>query len=131
MALASIGLLSADDKTKLRAKLQAQITGLEFGITSATIRRDKALATATTIDTGITTQQALADAYTTAEAGQVPGSALQLDFAEKIVIANENLAKLNRQKSKFGVGAVVESESNIEVLQARIDVLNAHIVELA
>lgn len=131
MALASIGLLSADDKTKLRAKLQAQITGLEFGITSATIRRDKALATATNIDTGITTQQALFDAYQTAQSSQPNGSALWLDFAEKATIADENLAKLNRQKSKFGVGAVVESESNIEVLQARIDVLNAHIVELA
>ena len=131
MALPSIGLLSADDKTKLRAKLQAQIVGLQFGITSATIRKDKALATATTIDTGITTQQALFDSYSTVEASQPAGSALQLEFAEKKTIASENLAKLNRQKAKFGVGAVVESESTVEVLQARIDVLNAHILELA
>jgi hypothetical protein len=131
MALASIGLLSAADKVKLRAKLQTQVAGLEFGITSATIRKEKALATATNIDTGITTQQALYDSYTTVEASQTPGSALQLEFAEKKTIASENLAKLTRQKAKFGVGAVVESESTIEVLQARIDVLNGHIAELA
>jgi hypothetical protein len=131
MALASIGLLSPADKVKLIAKFQAIIDGLEFGVTSATIRKEKALATATNIDTGITTQQALADAYATAEASQPVGSALQLDFAEKIVVANENLAKLNRQKAKFGTAVVVESESNIEVLQARITVLQGHIVELS
>ena len=131
MALASIGLLSAADKIKLIAKLNAQVAVLQFGVTSATIRKEKALTTATNIDTGITTEQALVAAYTTAEAGQTPGSALQLDFAEKIVIANENLAKLNRQKSKFGTALVVESESTVEVLQARITVLQGHIVELS
>jgi hypothetical protein len=131
MPLPNIGLLSADDKAKLSAKLASQVTGLEFGITSATIRKEKALATATSIDTGITTQQALSTAYATAKASQTAGTALYLDFEEKETIANENLAKLNRQKSKFGVIAVVESESTIEVLQARIDVLNAHIAELA
>jgi hypothetical protein len=129
--LASVGLLSPEDKTKLRAKLQAAIDGLQFGITSANIRREKALATATTIDTGITTQQALFDAYQTAQSSQTPGTSLYLDFAEKATVAAENLAKLNRQKSKFGIGAVVESESNIEVFQARITVLEGHIVELA
>lgn len=74
--LASIGLLSVDDKTKLRAKLTAQIAGLEFGVTSATIRKEKALVTATNIDTGIATQQALADAYATAEASQPVGLSL-------------------------------------------------------
>lgn len=131
MPLLNIGLLSAADKAKLQAKLQAQVDVLQFGITSANIRKEKALTTATNIDTGITTQQALVDAYTTAMASQPVGSALYLDFQEKGTVANENLAKLNRQKSKFGVIAVVESESNIEVLQARIDVLNAHIAELA
>jgi hypothetical protein len=131
MALASVSLLSADDKIKLIAKFQAIIDGLEFGITSATIRKEKALATATNIDTGITTQQALFDAYQTAQSSQPNGSALWLDFAEKATIAGENLAKLNRQKAKFGTALVVESESTIEVLQARITVLQGHIVELA
>ncbi len=131
MALANIGLLSADDKIKLIAKLQAVIDGLEFGITSATIRKEKALATATNIDTGITTQQALFNAYQTAQTSQIPGTSLYLDFAEKATVASENLAKLNRQKAKFGTALVVESESNIEVLQARITVLQGHIVELS
>ena len=56
---------------------------------------------------------------------------MYLDFQEKQEVANEKVARLNRQKTKFGVGAVVESESTVEVLQARIDVLNAHILELA
>jgi hypothetical protein len=131
MALASIGLLSAADKVKLIAKFQAVIDGLEFGITSATIRKEKALATATNIDTGITTQQALFDAYQTAQSSQTPGTSLYLDFAEKATIASEKLAALNRQKTKFGTALVVESESTIEVLQARITVLQGHIVELA
>jgi hypothetical protein len=129
--LINVSLLSAADKIKLIAKLQAKITGYEFAITSANIRREKALATATNIDTGITTQQALFDSYSAVEANQPAGSALQIEFAEKKTIASENLAKLNRQKAKFGVGAVVESESLVEEFQARIDILNAHIVELA
>ncbi len=129
--LASIGLLSPADKVKLIAKFQAVIDGLEFGVTSATIRKEKALATATNIDTGIATQQALYDAYDVALAAQPAGSALFIDFTEKKTIASENLAKLNRQKAKFGTALVVESESTIEVLQARITVLQGHIVELA
>jgi hypothetical protein len=131
MPLSNIGLLSATDKTKLIAKFQSQIAGLEFSITSTNIRKEKALATATTIESNIATQTALANSYGVAKQSQTPNTALYLDFEEKETIANEKLAGLNRQKAKFGTPLIVESESNVEVLQARIDMLNQHIVELS
>jgi hypothetical protein len=131
MALANVGLLSPEDKVKLRAKIQQSMDIANFNIISANIRKDRALQTATNIDTAIATKEALVTAYTTAEASQPVGSALQLDFAEKIVVANEDLAKLNRQKAKFGTIVVVEAESNVEVLQTRVGVLSGHLAELS
>jgi uncharacterized protein YgbK (DUF1537 family) len=89
------------------------------------------LQTATNIDTAITTQEALVAAYNTAQNSQPVGSALYLDFEEKGTVANENLAKLNRQKARFGTIVVVEAESNVEVLQARVATLQGHLAELA
>ena len=131
MALLNLGLLSPADKLKLKAKLQADVETLSFQITSNNIRKDKALTTATNIDSAITTQLALNEAYGTAKASQTPGSALYLEFEEKQTISGEKLAALNRQKAKFGTIAVVESESTIEVLQARIAKLNEHIAALS
>ena len=131
MALANVGLLNAADKAKLRAKIQQSIDIADFNIISANIRKDRALQTATNIDTAITTQQALVTAYNTAKASQPVGSALYLDFEEKEVIANEKLNALNRQKARFGTIVVVEAESNVEVLQARVTTLQGHLTELA
>ena len=130
MALANLGLLNAADKAKLRAKIQQSIDIVDFNIISANIRKDRALQTATNIGTAITTQQALVAAYNTAQNSQPVGSALYLDFEEKETIANEKLNALNRQKARFGTIVVVEAESNVEVLQARVATLQGHLAEL-
>jgi hypothetical protein len=131
MPLANVGLLNAADKAKLRAKIQQSIDIANFNIISANIRKDRALQTATNIDTAITTQEALVTAYNTAQNSQPVGSALYLDFEEKGTIAQEKLNALNRQKVKFGTIVVVEAESNVEVLQTRVGVLSGHLAELA
>jgi hypothetical protein len=131
MALENLGLLSEADKAKLRAKIQQSVDIASFNITSANIRKEKALQTATNIDTAITTQEALVAAYETAKSSQPVGTALYLDFQEKGTIAQEKLNALNRQKAKFGTIVVVEAESNVEVLQARVTVLQGHLTELA
>jgi hypothetical protein len=74
MALANVGLLNAADKAKLRAKIQQSIDIADFNIISANICKDRALQTATNIETAITTQEALVAAYNTAQNSQPVGS---------------------------------------------------------
>ncbi len=129
MALESIGLLSPEDKLKLKTELEKKAEMINFSISSAQIRKDKALETATNLETESTTLDAEITALD-AVIGNLPEGAIKNQMEDKKRAEENKLWSVNKRRANFGTISVVRSEALINELQNRYTVIMADVALL-